>query len=308
MMASKPHLLREGFGACSLSPQKILDSCTVGDLKKVIEQKSGIPSDEQRLTLAGKQLEDEKKLSHYKIKPHTMIHLIRRLRGGGREEALYLDPSLREPRLDYDFTHMNDGSTEYYRGSERYYRPCGWRRYALKVSGKFPGGDAWLGRAGSRTESSPGEWPVSYHGTAKSNADSIARGGFDLSKGRRFLHGRGIYSTPDISVAAKFAEEFQYDGKSYKMVFQNRVRDFKVVPKIGYWVSSNDRDIRPYGICIKETLYQVTTPRPGLVTRPALSYSVVSLGPAPVSIPSPGPVSLPSPGPVTSSDDDCVLL
>ena len=42
-------------------------------------------------------LKMKKKLSHYKIKPHTTIHLIRRLRGGGREEALYLDPSLREP-------------------------------------------------------------------------------------------------------------------------------------------------------------------------------------------------------------------
>ena len=197
----------------------------VEDLKQIVERKSGIPSDEQRLTLAGKQLDDSRTLVSYNIKPHTTINLTRRLRGGGKEEALYLHASLRDPSLDYDFTHMNDGSTEYYRGSKRYYRPCGWLRYALNVSGKFPDGDEWLGTVGIRTESAPGEWPVSYHGTAKGNANSIAEGSYDLSKGERFAFGMGGYSSPHIDVAACYAQDYQYDGKSYKMVFQNRVRN-----------------------------------------------------------------------------------
>ena len=239
----------------------------VEDLKQIIERKSGIPSDEQRLTLAGKQLDDSRTLESYNIKPRTTIHLIRRLRGGAREEALYLDASLRDSRLDCDFTDQDDGSTKFYRGSRQYYRPCGWQRYALNVSGKFLDGDEWLGAPGIRTKSSRREWPVSYHGTDMSNASSIAGGGYDLSKGERFAFGIGIYSSPHIDVAACYAQEFPYNGKSYQMVFQNRVRNnFEVIPSSTtgrgeYWVSSSDEDIRPYGICIKETLYQVTTPR-----------------------------------------------
>ena len=156
----------------------------IKNLKRIIKRKSGIPVDEQRLTLAGKQLEDENMLASYNIKPYTTIHLTRRLRGGAREEALCLHETLRDPSFDYDFTHKKDGSTEYYRGSKWYYRPCGWLRYALKVLGKFPDGDEWLGARGSRPESTPGEWSVSYHGTARCNANSIAGGGYDLSRGR----------------------------------------------------------------------------------------------------------------------------
>ena len=232
---------------------------TIQDLKALVERKSGIPSDEQRLTLAGKQLEDGRNLASYNVQPHDTIHLTRRLRGGGKEEALYLDESLRAPSLDKDFTYENDSGKEFYRGSKRYHRPCGWLRYALKVSGKFPDGDTWLGTSGIRTESTPGEWPVSYHGTNKCNAGSIAEAGYDLSKGKRFLYGEGIYSTPSIDVAAAYARIYQHAGGSYKMVFQNRVREnFKVITsnetKIGeYWVSPSDRDIRPYAICIKPT-------------------------------------------------------
>ena len=231
---------------------------TIQDLKALVERKSGIPSDEQRLTLAGKQLEDGRNLASYNVQPHDTIHLTRRLRGGGKEEALYLDESLRAPSLDCDFTQQDDGGIEFYRGSKRYHRPCGWLRYALNVLGKFSD-DKWLGTPGYRTESAPGEWPVSYHGTAKSNATNIAKAGYDLSKRERFLFGEGIYSAPSIDVAARYAPDYQYDGNSYKIVFQNRVRgNFKVVSSyetgIGeYWVSSCDRDIRPYGICIKQT-------------------------------------------------------
>jgi hypothetical protein len=73
------------------------------------------------------------------------------------------------------------------------------------------------------------------------------------------LYGRGIYSTPDIEVAAQYAEKASVNGKIYKFVVQNRVnpRNLKKVgkdvTKIGeYWISPNDEDIRQYGFCIKE--------------------------------------------------------
>ena len=99
---------------------------TIQDLKTKLECKSGIPSDEQRLTLAGKQLEDGRTLASYNVQPHDTIHLTRRLRGGGKEEALYLDESLRAPSLDYNFTHQDDSGKEFYRGSKRYVSPPMW--------------------------------------------------------------------------------------------------------------------------------------------------------------------------------------
>ena len=50
-----------------------------------------------------------------------------------------------------------------------------------------------------------GEWPVSYHGTKDTSAGKIALEGFDLKKGKRFLYGRGIYSSPDPAKAEEYA-------------------------------------------------------------------------------------------------------
>jgi hypothetical protein len=100
---------------------------------------------------------------------------------------------------------------------------------------------------------------VSYHGTSYHNGLSIAEEGFKLSQGERFLYGKGIYSTPDIEVASLYAAEANVDGKTYKVVMQNRVNP-KTVKKIGvtvtgvgeYWISPADEDILPYGFCVKE--------------------------------------------------------
>ncbi|CAG8819028.1 28535_t:CDS:1, partial [Racocetra persica] len=64
-------------------------------------------------------------------------------------------------------------------------------------------------------------WPVSYHGTTKFNAKSISGDGYLLSKGKHFSFGHGIYSTPDIHVAERFAQEFMVEGEKYVIVFQN---------------------------------------------------------------------------------------
>ena len=47
---------------------------TVTDIKKQIEISEGIPVNQQRLVYAGKQLEDGKVLSNYKIQPGMIYH------------------------------------------------------------------------------------------------------------------------------------------------------------------------------------------------------------------------------------------
>ncbi|TNN54227.1 hypothetical protein EYF80_035589 [Liparis tanakae] len=179
-------------------------------------------------------------------------------------------------RESRDFTNIKDGDRVFLRGGERYGRPCGWRRLGLRVTERYEGGAAWLGEGAE-------SWPVSYHGhnmdgslgvilTRGEGAGGEEPGFLDaaaaslLSGGTR---GRGVYSTADLATAERHCRTFrsQVDGKTYKVVLQNRINPEKRrrCQRDGVWlvyVPTENQDlqtralvqeaIRPYGLLLKE--------------------------------------------------------
>ncbi|PKY45180.1 ubiquitin-domain-containing protein [Rhizophagus irregularis] len=229
---------------------------TISQLKAKIQDKESIPIDQQILIFSGKVVEGESTLLDHKIQYGCTLYLL--ILSDGGTYGLFIHPDMLDRKYDYDFTNENDEGITFMRGNVEYKRPCGWNRIALNVLNKYEDNN-WIGVNKRRclVSSVQNEWPVSYHGTAKLNCRSIAEDGYLLSKGKRFAFGYGIYSTPDINIAYQYATKFTYEGENYRIVLQNRVNPNNLIKipikNLGeIWISPNEDDVRPYGICIKK--------------------------------------------------------
>ena len=174
---------------------------------------------------------------------------------GQVERYSFIPEHQTDSNFDYDYKTNEDSGFE--RGGRKFTRPCGWKKIALKIKGRYED-DTWFGGVGKREnekQSMDGEWAISYHGPKDyKTIAAIINNGYDVDKNERANYGKGIYSSPDPATAEGYSQELIYGEKHIKAMIMNRVHMSytKVVNRGKFFVTANDCMIRPIAVLIKE--------------------------------------------------------
>ncbi|KAF8821137.1 ribosomal-ubiquitin protein RPL40 [Cardiosporidium cionae] len=72
------------MGGKTIVLEGVREEDSIMQLKQKVEEKEGMPVDQQRLIAGGKQLEDHLTIRDYDLKEDSVLHLVLRLRGGTR--------------------------------------------------------------------------------------------------------------------------------------------------------------------------------------------------------------------------------
>ena len=173
----------------------------------------------------------------------------------------------------FDYNYCKDKNewktTNLKRGGRRYYPPYGWIGIGLKVNDKYKN-NIWIGK-----ENKEGEWAVAYHGVGKGNIfkkvikilnynlkegpGQLYKDQLNVEKNKdKFTHcGEGVYFSPNIEEAEKYAEKTSLGNYcfQFQFVFMTRVNPEKIRSPGGTpvdWIlNGNDDEIRPYRLLIK---------------------------------------------------------
>ncbi len=161
-------------------------------------------------------------------------------------------------------------------GGHLYTPPKNWTSYEFDIYHHYDNGDeTWL-----KCDGNIGEWAIAYHGVARAMNNNIQilqiveniyktnlKPGSgqaccndininNFTKNNYKICGRGVYLTPNISIAESYSGLLNIDGKYYSVVLQ-----FKVNPNCirisnrykDYWIcEGNTNGVRPYRLLIKE--------------------------------------------------------